>query len=239
MNGRNLPPQYRLTKAPKGFPKEGVVKLLPWHREEDRDQLRAAGIERAQPKSQLRNLFDFDAFVAPNRKPGPVEPKRPRQGRWHRDPARARKLPLEAIPTGEEILVLLDQTQFLTGRQVAHRFFTTPIQGERTVEMEKARALRAANRSLFRLKDRGWVRTGSRLHHDQGQALVGGGGQCLDGIMASRQCASCMRSILACGICGRRHVPIPSSFRKPLITRWRCGTCWSGFCGYRRPTTFR
>ena len=56
---------------------------------------------------------------------------RKRQGRWHRDPALARKLPLDAIKHGEQILALLDQTQFLTATQVAHRFFTVPIQGER------------------------------------------------------------------------------------------------------------
>ena len=87
-----------------------------------------------------------------------MEPKQPRQGRWHRDPARARPLPLEAIRLGAEILILLDQTQFLTGRQVANRFFTVPTVGEAARQREQARALRAANRSLFRLKDRGWVR---------------------------------------------------------------------------------
>jgi hypothetical protein len=80
-----------------------------------------------------------------------------RQGRWHRDPLLARKLPLDAITHGDRMLVLLDQTQFLTAAQIAHRFFTVPVTADRKPETELARARRAANRSLSRLKDRGWV----------------------------------------------------------------------------------
>src|SRR4051794_33928329 len=83
--------------------------------------------------------------------------QRKRQGRRQRDPALARIRPLDAITHGAGILVLLDQVQFLTGPQIAHRFFTIPIQGDRKAETELARATRAANRSLSHLKDRGWV----------------------------------------------------------------------------------
>lgn len=62
---------YRLTKPPKGFDQEGVVHLHPWHREADLDQLdqvRKAGIAAALPKSQLRGLFEFEAFVEAKQK---------------------------------------------------------------------------------------------------------------------------------------------------------------------------
>jgi hypothetical protein len=85
-------------------------------------------------------------------------PQRVRQGRWYRDPTKAKLVPLDAIKEGKAILALLDQTLFLTSQQIAHRFFTVPIHGERKPETELARAARAANRSLSRLKDRGWVR---------------------------------------------------------------------------------
>lgn len=58
--------RYRLTKPPKGIPAEGAIGLLPWHREPDPDQLtrlKREGIERAVPRSNLRDLYDFDAFV--------------------------------------------------------------------------------------------------------------------------------------------------------------------------------
>lgn len=84
--------------------------------------------------------------------------QRTRQGRWHRDPTKAKLVPLDAIKQGDHMLALLDQTLFLTSQQIAHRFFTVPIQGDRKPETELARAIRAANRSLSRLKDRGWVR---------------------------------------------------------------------------------
>jgi len=57
---------YRLTKPPKGFDNEGVLHLHPWHRDEDLDQLarlRREGIDRALPRSQLRDLYDFQTFV--------------------------------------------------------------------------------------------------------------------------------------------------------------------------------
>jgi hypothetical protein len=80
-----------------------------------------------------------------------------RQGRWHLTLELARKVPLDAIPHGDRILVLLDQTAWLAGPQIAHRFCTVPITGNRKAETELARSTRAANRSLRRLKDRGWV----------------------------------------------------------------------------------
>jgi hypothetical protein len=86
-----------------------------------------------------------------------IIPHQRRQGRWHPTPELAKKVPLDAIPYGDRILVLLDQTGWLTGLQIAHRFCTVPITGDRKAETELARSTRAANRSLRRLKDRGWV----------------------------------------------------------------------------------
>ena len=58
--------RYKLTNPPKGVDFEGVLGLRPWHRDRvdgQFERLRAAGVERAIPKSQLRGLYDFDAFA--------------------------------------------------------------------------------------------------------------------------------------------------------------------------------
>lgn len=57
---------YKLSNPPKGVDFEGVLGLRPWHRDRvdgQFERLRANGLERALPKSQLRDLYDFDAFT--------------------------------------------------------------------------------------------------------------------------------------------------------------------------------
>lgn len=94
--------RYRLTKPPKHVDFEGVLALRPWHREPvegQLEQLRAAGLALAKPKSELRDLFDFDAFATLREKMEDDDsnsthatgPMAPRSGQGKARPTRSRQ----------------------------------------------------------------------------------------------------------------------------------------------------